>query len=259
MASETSVDGVVPEIRGLVLVLEDSGAAEAALGALSGSLDEDVRRARRRLEALPPVDRGRVLERWRAQARCPWATVIAALHPSWAEEALAGEPDAIVAAVRGTMASEDATPRPEARELARLAFCRLTQLDGCADGPLAERLCAMESGQLLEELTRRGAHIVGRSLAGATPALRARAMARAGEPWAQEIARGAREAESDARPGAAAFVTAGTGADGRTPAERLLAVGLAEMKARLEEEGRGSLCRVAGRLPAALGRVLVGW
>ena len=45
----------------------------------------------------------------------------------------------------------------------------------------------------------------------------------------------------------------------RTPCERLLHIGLAVLKSDLAAEHPGSVYRVAGRLPAALGRPMIGW
>jgi hypothetical protein len=144
--------------------------------------------------------------------------------------------------------------------LARLAFARLAALCAGEAGPLARELCALGTDELLSEITSRGARVVGRSLAGAPPALRARAMAAAGEPWARAIAAGTLEAVAkEAQREAATLARAAGGTETGAARERLLAIGLAQLKIELEHEHPGSRLRVAGRLPAPLGRSLAGW
>ena len=260
VANQPQVDGVAPEIRGILLALQATGAGDSALHVLAERLREPARLAWRALLALDEATRSRSLATWRAQATSGLPTGFPCLHPSWAAEAVADEPPAIVAAVRGDAADGRAEPPETARELARLAFSHLAPLCESEAGPLATRLLALEPDDLVVELRRRGARTVGRSLAGAPPALRARAMAGVGEPWAAEMAAGSREpATREERAAARALATAGATSDGPTADDRLLAVGIAATKAELEGEGAGSLLRLAGRLPAALGRALVGW
>jgi hypothetical protein len=92
------------------------------------------------------------------------------------------------------------------------------------------------------------------------PALRARAMVAAGEPWAQVIGQASAESLPDSdRKSAMAHAKTRIPDSARTPRERLLHVGLAVLKSELVAEHEGSLYRVAGRLPAALGRAMIGW
>ena len=89
---------------------------------------------------------------------------------------------------------------------------------------------------------------------------RARAMAAAGEPWARAIAAGTLEAVAkEAQREAATLARAAGGTETGAARERLLAIGLAQLKIELEHEHPGSRLRVAGRLPAPLGRSLAGW
>jgi hypothetical protein len=85
-------------------------------------------------------------------------------------------------------------------------------------------------------------------------------MAAAGEPWAQAIGAASGESTSDAeRKAAMAHAHARIPDSARTPGDRLLHIGLSVLKSELVAEHPGSLYCVAGRLPAALGRPLVGW
>jgi hypothetical protein len=242
----------------LALLRLDAGAA--ALAAVGEAWREVLRAAWRALRAADERTRTQTLALWQAEALSAKPEGLLHLHPSWSEEALAGERSEVVAAVQAAPAASGTIPPETTRELARLAFAWLAPLCESAAGPLAERLCRLEPAALVTELTRRGARVVGRSLAGAAPVLRARAMAAAGEPWAQEIAAAfAEKVSRDECAAAGVFANAVATADERTPRERLLAVGLAALEAELVAEAPGSVLRVAGRLPAPLGRVLVGW
>ena len=153
-----------------------------------------------------------------------------------------------------------AQPEAVQREVTRLALGWLAPLCESACGPLAERLLVLTFDELLNDVIRRGARTVGQSLVGAAPALRARAMVAAGEPWAQVIGQASAQSLPDPdRKGAMAFAKTRIPDSVRTPGERLLHVGLAVLKSELAAEREGSLYRVAGRLPATLGRPLIGW
>jgi hypothetical protein len=254
------VDTVDPEVRGILLALQLLGAGESALAALGDRHREPCRQAWAKLRTLEEPARARTHAAWHAEATSAVPAGLSRLHPSWIEETLAGERPQVLAALRPDAGSSSPIPVEAAREIARMGFARLLPLCEGTAGPLAERLCAMAFDELLTEVARRGARAVGRSLAGAAPALRARAMASAGEPWAQEIAAGALETVStEARAAAVAGASRALAAAGSTMRERLLAVGLVALKAELEEDKEGSSFRVAGRLPAPLGRALLGW
>ena len=223
--------------------------------------------------------RARVLSEWRGEAvsTLPWG--LNRLHPSWIVAALVGEPAYLLRLVlpdlpesmRATVlampgiAGASALPATlcsvtSKREVERVAFGWLAPLCESDCGPLADRLCGLALDDLLSEVTRRGARTVGQSLAGAAPSLRARAMAAAGEPWAQAIGEGARETLSVAeRKIAMAFAHTRIPDSARTPGERLMHVGLATLQSELAADHVGSLYRVAGRLPSSLGRSMIGW
>ncbi|MBN2575820.1 MAG: hypothetical protein JXP73_14735 [Deltaproteobacteria bacterium] len=260
MASEISAAGLDGHERGLLLALFLLGAEESALPAIDEDRRVALRLAWQALCAADEPTRARTLAAWRAEAASALPEGLLRLHPSWIEDALADERAEVVAMIRATGAAGSGIPEETSREIARLAFGHLGPLCESEAGPLAERLCALGFDDLISDIARRGARVVGRSLAGTAPALRARAMAAAGEPWAQEIAAASAKRLSPEERAAAAELAAQAGAsEERTPRDRLLAVGLAALKAELAAEAPGSCLRVAGRLPAPLGRVLAGW
>jgi hypothetical protein len=194
------------------------------------------------------------------------------LHPSWIAHALADEPEHIAAIVstavpellrscldRSGSASPAKAPLPVQREVVRLAFAELVPLCASDGGPLASSLGRLSFDDLLAEVTRLGAHTVGQSLAGSAPAIRARAMASVGEPWAQQILAAALEpASKSVKVAAVTLAEAMRGEAPRTPIERLRQVGILGLRAELQAELPTSIAMVAGRLPANLGRMLLG-
>jgi hypothetical protein len=236
----------------MLVALAALGSDLSVCAGLEASRGTALRQAGDALAALDAAARARILADWHRQATNAVSAGLAGLHPSWIDEALAGERPQTSAAVRDAL--RDGTR--DARGLARLALGDCVALADSQGGPLAEALCALPVDELLDQITRRGAQEVGRSLSGAPATLAARAMAAAGEPWAQEIALGVRQAVTPAQRAAAlARVSRAEQRAGQTPRERLLAVGLAGLRVELVAEG--SAARVAGRLPAALGRALL--
>jgi hypothetical protein len=276
VGSESGKGTVGGRERGLLLAFHGLGAGESVLSALDDPSRTTCATAWREFRAKDERARAEIVAAWRAEAVSALPEGLSRLHPSWLHEALAGEgaetlraigasvPDPLRAGREGGpnpwAADGSALPEEARRELARLAFGWLAPLAEGGAGPLAERLCGLEHEELVAEVTRLGARTVGLSLAGAAPALRARAMVSAGEPWARVIGQASSEPVSPEERSAAA-VLASTAADGhaRVPAERMLAIGLVALKAQLVAEHPASPLRVAGRLPAPLGRVLAGW
>ncbi len=85
-------------------------------------------------------------------------------------------------------------------------------------------------------------------------------MAASGEPWAQIIGAASAEATSEAdRKKALMHANTRIPDSVRTPSDRLLHIGLVALKSALVAEHAGSIYRVAGRLPDALGCPLLGW
>ncbi len=270
--------GADPEARGILLSLAVLATDESPFD----HLDQKRRcvGAWRVLRDAGEPARTRTLAGWRAQAVCGLPQGLERLHPSWIDEALAGEPARILRLLHrglpeplratavamigaaGAQVAEKTGRCPDSmvREVGRVAFGWLAPLCESACGPLAESLCEFAFDDLLSEATRRGARAVGQSLAGATPVLRARAMAAAGEPWARIIGEASAETLSAADRGIArAQANTRIPDSARTPSERLLHLGLAVLKSELVAEHEGSMLRVAGRLPAALGRPVIGW
>jgi hypothetical protein len=270
-----------PETRGILLCLLALGGDESVLGALDEKRQAACAWAWRDLQRAGESLREEILAEWRAEAASPTPQGLDRLHPSWIAMALEDEPAHLVRLIVSDLpedvrayalgvvggdpeASHDdpirACPTATKREIVRLALGSLAPLCESACGPLAETLCGLPFDALLTEATRRGARTVGQSLAGASPALRARAMAATGEPWAQVIGAASTERTSDAdRKMALMHANTRIPDSVRTPSDRLLHIGLVVVKFELVAEHPGSLYRVAGRLPAALGRPLLGW
>jgi hypothetical protein len=281
-AANVANEPVDPESRGILLFLLTTGDAESVLACL----DEERRAvcvgAWRTLHGVSEADQGRILAEWRAEAVNTLPRGLDRLHPSWLVAALADEPAHILRIVlselpqalrttvlglpgitsAGLLPAEEAEKCPLAmkREVVRVAFGWLSPLCESQGGPVAESLCALAFDELLTDVTLRGARAVGQSLAGSAPALRARAMAAAGEPWAQVIRKASVESTSDGeRKLAMAHANTRIPDSARTPSDRLLHIGLVVLKSELATEHPGSVYRLAGRLPAALGRRMIGW
>lgn len=282
MANQAGKAVVDPEARGILLSLLAMGAAESALERLDENRRSVCVEAWQEHIVASEVERGRILGELRAEAVSTLPRGLDRLHPSWIGAALEVEPASILqialadlpqslrATVLGlpgiALAGSRATLKLHLcsaavkREVVRVALGWLAPLCESDCGPLAEGLCALAFDDLVTEATRRGAYTVGQSLAGATPALRARAMAAAGETWAQVIGKASAKSTSDAdRKIAMVHANTRIPESARTPSERLLHIGLAVLISELATEHPGSLYRVAGRLPASLGRPMVGW
>jgi len=280
VANETGLHAVDPEVRGILLALGAMGAEASVLERLDEKRCAVTTKAWQELIDANETTRPQVLSEWRAEATHTLPQGLNRLHPSWIVAALEGEPahlrrlvlsdlpeslHATVLAIPGIdgvgpLSAGQPCSLANKREVERMAFGWLAPLCESDYGPLAESLCGLAFDALVLEVTRRGAHIVGQSLAGAAPALRARAMAAVGEPWARVLGEASAETTSDVdRKFAMAHANTRIPDSARTPSERLLHVGLAMLKSELATEHAGSLYRVAGRLPAALGRPWIGW
>jgi hypothetical protein len=209
-----------------------------------------------------------------------------ALHPSWMEDALAGEPPDLVLALAGRASEplrnaarvacarrgidgETYKPREVApavlMELRKLVLGPLARLARAAAsqggnvGPRARALGALPEPELLREITIEGARVLGRSLAGAPPAAAARAMAAVGPPYDDAIATGAASAVGAAeREVARAFVGRVASVPSASAEDRLRQLGLLALGEILRAEGAEGPAFVAAHLPSAWGRQLVG-
>jgi hypothetical protein len=270
------------EERGILLFLLVAGVEEASLDALDEKRRRSCSKAWQALRAEGAEGQARIQDEWLREARSALPRGLERLHPSWIHAALAGEPtyllralgnglpesvQAVVAELLDEDAENDLTADARLclatgiqRDIERLAFGWLAPLCEGACGPSAEELCHLQFEDLLAEATRRGARTLGLSLAGAAPGLRARAMASAGEPWGRVIGEASLETVSSAERAAAAnHAQTSIPPSARTAGVRLLHIGLVALKSELAAENPGSIFRVAGRLPAALGRPLLGW
>lgn len=265
------------ETKGVLLALVTLDAGEPIRAAFAATECEPISDAWEALGRLPEDQKEGLLAQWRGEVVRALPSGVEQLHPSWVEDALLAEPPYLIERLRAIVpnvcrpvldellarsSQMDAMPTcaGSVRDLARVAFGSLCPLCEGELGPLAEQLCAMPFERLVDEVVQVGARTLGRSLAGSDAAVWARAMAMAGPPWAESIGRAVGEAISDEeRAAAVAHVTGQVDALSRTPSERLLAIGLRALKATLSAEQSGSLARVAGRLPVALGRRLLGW
>lgn len=264
MASDSDTDGLDGCQRGILLALSRLGAEDSALRFFEAEQRKVLVPAWTELRASAPPTGARALSGWRREASSAVPEGLSRLHPSWIDEALAGERTEVVEMARTAMraATVDGRSGSEGvgRDVARVAFGWLAPLCESRAGPLAEDLCSGTDEALQTEIARRGARAIGRSLAGASPTLRARAMAAVGEPWSQEMAAGsAEDLTREERAAAVALAKRAALSEDREPHERLLLVGVAALRAELAADAPGSHLRVAGRLPAWLGRTLAGW
>jgi hypothetical protein len=255
---------LAPEERAFVGVLQILD-AEPALGVFAGPRAKTLAGALDALRELPHGSRANVVAAMLQDVANPVAWV-ADLHPSWAALVGEGEPPELVQVVLATLpgpfgraAQEVPAVTPVLADLQRALLTPLAALAVAADGPAGAALAAR--ADLVDHLTREGARTLGRSLVGAPPAVRARAMAGAGPPWADEIAAVGEGAEPETRARARDLVAraAAAPAEGASAVDRLAMVGVLATAPLLAAEGPGSLARVAGRLPLPLGRLLLSW
>ncbi len=269
----TALQGLGSQERGLLFGLDRLGASEAGLEVLDEATRAVCAPAWQAWCDASPEEREAARRACAAEIAAPWPAGMEALHPSWIREALLREPADLVPAllaglpesvIQGAalaqLAVDEAIDPERLLDLQRSAFGVLEPLCGQRGGPLAQELARLEADELLHTVMRWGAWALGRSLFGAEPAIRARALAAVGEPWAAEIAAASVRPLSEAERGRARVLASrAVGPEARTPEERLQAVGLAALYDALSHEGPESVWQVAGRLPAALGRTWLGW
>jgi hypothetical protein len=267
---------ITDEAKGALLSLVALAGDEAVFAGLVEDEAAGCAAAWLALGQLEKVFREAVLSAWRARAQGGLPEGLEHLHPSWIAATFAGEPSyllryfqgrlphALGHAVEALMAGaavedQDAVMGPQqGHEIEQIALAPLVRLCEGSCGPLAAKLCGLEFEALQVEVTRRGARTLAQSLAGADASIQARAMALAGQPWAAVMAEAwGKSISAEERTAARIHASANVYASARTSAERLLHIGLAALKSELAAEGAGSVSRVAGRLPAELGRRLL--
>jgi hypothetical protein len=264
--------------RGFVLGLCLAGAPPAAARRVRGPWAERCAHALEALAEAAPEAREAMLDELRAATRAEVPAGLALVHPGWIRRALEGEPAAIVrAAVSGlgpevervadellAGRGEDESrgkaglPSEAAGALRQILFGNLAPMPVGVDGealPIARALCELAPAALLAEIDRRGAALLGRSLAGAPAGAIARAAAVAGEPLARVIIDAAAAQDQDARAAARELVAASQPQQGAFGAPR--AIGLRALARELAAEGSDASAAVAQRLPPAVGDVLL--
>jgi hypothetical protein len=266
------VEALAADERGMLLGLLVSGAGPEVVAHVDGPGSAGCAVA---LAAIPADARAAERDALAAELTAPWPKGIERIHAGWIRRVLEGEPSHVVrAVVRGApepirrVADELLSARGEAEAssiaegpwldgLRRAVFGALAPMpEPAADAAmLGRRLCAASGAELLDEIDRRGAAMVGLALSGAPDAVVARAAAGAGDAAARVLLASSRApASSEARARArvlVASVGAGSGA------QVVRAVGLAALAALLAAEGPGALAAVAQRLAPSLGDALL--
>jgi hypothetical protein len=275
---------------------DDAGrlAAAAAVGGPEGA---SCRAALTALASLPRAQRARVVAGLVQRVTASVPAGIAQVHPSWLRAALEGEATEVLGALTDGLPApvrevareiiagraeqlpvsfhpgegevgEDPERSAAWSDLRRAIFSALVNMpeapptagSGGADPAEWQRLALLPASALLEQLARDGSDLLGVSLAGAPPAVVARAAARAGAGALGDVVVAGSRRPSDAaeRAHARALVTAAAVAGA---AELALpptqAIGLLALAQRLISEPPEAMHAVAQRLPIAIGRVLL--
>ena len=150
-------------------------------------------------------------------------------------------------------------------EAARAGFLTSLRTDLAMPAGDVARLLGHADGELRQALCERGAGVLGRSLVGAPPATRARAMALVGQPFASLIEEAARAEGVSAAARATAQHAVARAAQVRVdaagdPRDRLLALGFFDLVPLPHDEpvaaaGLVALAALAGRLPVEVREV----
>jgi hypothetical protein len=238
--------------RGVLIGVVAMEGDERHLECLGEAYRETCVQAWRALGSLDADVRGATLARWREHSLGSVPTGGERLHPSWMEEL-------------ASLARRDTAPlSPSAkRDLERSAFASLAVMFEDSEAEREDpawQLGGLDLEEVLARLATEGARTLGRSLSSASPAVRAKIMASMGEPWAGYIAASSAGKVSEAeRATARVCASSKLPASVTAPAHRLLYIGLATLRHEMSGRNPALLGRVAGRLPAPLGRWLLGW
>jgi len=272
-----------PEEKGFALAaaLTRTPPAEAARR-LTGAAGARCAAALEALALADRTERAATIAELIALARAPVPAGIEAVHPDWLRERLEAEPDAIVVAVTaglpdviravaakllaargGDRAAQVAPARDAAIDTAaadglrRAVFGGIVPLagPGAPVSALARDLCALPFADLVADIERRGAEVLGTSLRGAPAPVVARAAAALEPPLARALIEAAsRDGTPAARDDARRRVTA---VGKRASGEALRELGARALAAALVGDGPAAVSAVAQRLSLALGRVLL--
>ncbi len=287
--SGDALDRLSPAACGCLLTLVlragqagwDGGGEDSALATLVEPEATACRAGLAALGGLDRAERARAVARLLRRARAPVADGIENVHPGWLRAALAGEatpilraiteglPPEVAAVAREVIGARDegtpevATAIAEAplAELRRAAFASLSPMPNAADAERADapawfRLAVLPLAALLAEIDRRGAATLGISLAGAPPAVLARAAAAGGTALAPAVLEAARRSPlAEERERARALVAAAARVS-ETDVGSTTIVGLLALAGELATM-RGAAQVIAQRLPPRLGRILL--
>lgn len=272
---------LIPEERGLLLALFRAALDDKVFDSLAEDSRNRCAAGYRALYELSIEEREAELVAWQSEALATYPPGLEHLHSSWILAAIRQEPSALIRPIlRGLppalqslvdayfvqedgvtwASSETSGLDPErSREILRFLLNPLEALLVDPVGPLGKELHTIAFDQLILRIMHHGAVAVGQSLAGASLAVRAKAMAVLGKPWAALVGEKSSENVSvDERAAALAHTRtpmsrAATGTD-----DRLFYIGLSVVKDALLKEGQKSLFSVAGRLPHSLGCTWLG-
>jgi hypothetical protein len=295
MADPLDPNQLSPSMAGLVLALAlDAGPGAFDLTAcaawVSGSEAAACRAALAALAALPSDQRARSLASLLGRVAAPLPPGIERVHPGWLRAVLQAEATEIVRAVSAGLPPEikavaheiiaarddddgsspagmdpmaPVTP-DDLTELRRALFASFAAMPDLStaerpDAPAWQRLTALPSASLVEELARRGADVLGISLAGAPPAVLARAAAGAGPRVAAQVLAAARRTPGAPERDRARTLVSAAATLSRAPAslEPATAIGLLALADQLASESSESIRGLAQRLPPALGQRLL--
>lgn len=267
---------LIPEECGLLWALFHAGLDERVLGQLEKNSRDRCQAGYRALAELPAEEREAELATWQSEACAACPPGLDRLHPSWIKEAIRHEPLVLIrpflqglptsvqchvdayfaqeAEESGTSSELPGLDPRRGREILRFLLNPLEAFLSDAIGPLASELRALAFDQLILRIMHHGAETVGRSLSGAPLAIRAKAMAALGKPWAALVGEHSSEKLSaDERTAALNHTMAAIPSSATSAEDRLFHIGLSVLKEPLFKEGVESLFSVAGRLPHSLG------
>jgi hypothetical protein len=253
--------------------------------ALEALVDPDAAACRAALAALGAMDRAERAHAIAAllrQARAPVPDGIENVHPGWLRAALEGEVTPIlramvaglppevgavareIIAARGDGdAAEEAPAIAEAplAELRRAVFAMLVPMPRRTDAEHGDappwlRLAVLPFPALLAEIERRGATMLGTSLAGAPPAVAARAAASAGGALGAVVLEAARRSPAGEERQRARALVAAAARVAETNVGSTTIVGLLALASELAATP-GATQVIARRMPPRLGRILL--
>jgi hypothetical protein len=268
------------EMRGFVLGATLLGLDEAGPPLLTEPAADACAAAVAALTRLPRDAKSARLGQLAREMGAPFPAGLELVHSQWLRRALAAEPSDLLApivagappgvreAANEVMVARGRDARdgwggdpvvlvPElATELRRLAFMAFTGPPPVATVAAAP-FVALSPPELLKEVRRLGARVLGASVAKAPMDVRARAMAAVGVAFAQDLREAAETADAATRAEAEAGLKVAAESSGSTVEERLEQMGILALERRLRNETSELRRTLAMRLPLRLGRRLL--